>query len=209
MSRPLTKQQQIVYDFIREQIVSRGYGPTVREIGEHMNIKSPNGVMCHLRALERKGTILRRANKSRAIELTEPISRMVDATIPVGGSVNSGACLLGTQPTEQLNLGKLCDDSKFALEVSDDSMLDAHIRAGDMLVIRRQPLARHGQLAIVRTGDSETCLRFWMNEGSRIRLQPATRSVTPTMVEHAEVLGVVVAVLRDLIPEPVAQPQVH
>jgi repressor LexA len=132
---------------------------------------------------------------------------MVDATLPVGGSVNSGACLLCSPSTEQLNLAKICDGNKFALEVSDDSMLDAHIRSGDMLVIRRQPVARHGQLAIVRTGDSETCLRFWLNEGSRVRLQPATRLLAPTIVEHAEVLGVVVAVLRDLIPEPV--PQTH
>lgn len=201
MSRPLTKQQQVVYDYIREKIVSRGYGPTVREIGEYMNIKSPNGVMCHLRALERKGMILRRANKSRAIELTEPISRLVEASLPVRGTVDSAACLHQPEATEQVDLAKLCGGDQYVLKVSDDSMLDAQIRSGDMLVVRRQNRARHGQLAIVRTGASETCLRFWLTEGSRVRLQPATRSLPPSMVDQAEVLGVVVAVLRDLTLE--------
>ncbi len=74
-SNELTERQQRVYEVIREKINSRGYGPTVREIGEILNISSPNGVMCHLRALERKGKISRAANKSRAIELTEKSHR--------------------------------------------------------------------------------------------------------------------------------------
>lgn len=94
MPRPLTAQQQIVYDYIRDRILSRGYGPTVREIGEHMNIKSPNGVMCHLRALERKGVIVRKANKSRAIELTEELPRSQDMVLPVVGTVQQGRCII-------------------------------------------------------------------------------------------------------------------
>lgn len=198
MNRPLTNQQQAVYDFIRDKIMTRGYGPTVREIGEHMNIKSPNGVMCHLRALERKGMIVRTANKSRAIELTESISRLVGANLLVGGAVSGGACLLEPDPKEQIDLAEICSPERYLLRVRDDSLLDAHIRSGDLLVIQRQTTAFNGQMAIVRTGDAETCLRFWISEGSHVRLQPAGRGLPPTIVDHAEVLGIVVNVLRDL-----------
>lgn len=200
MTRPLTNQQQIVYDFIRDKIVSRGYGPTVREIGEHMNIKSPNGVMCHLRALERKGMITRTANKSRAIELTESISRLVGANLALGGTVSGGACMIDPESKTQIDLAQLCTPDRFALQVRDDSLKDAQIMGGDLLIAQRQLTALNGQLALVRTGDSETCLRFWLLDGSRIRLQPANRAMPPKIVEHAEVLAVVVSVLRNMLP---------
>ena len=200
MNRPLTKQQQFVYNFIRDKIVSRGYGPTVREIGEHMNIKSPNGVMCHLRALERKGMITRTANKSRAIELTEPISRLVGASLPIRGSVQSGSCLIEPESSQQFDLAQFCKDEKYTLQVQDDALVDAHILKGDFVVVQARRLAQNGQLAVVRTGDSETCLRYWISDGARIHLQPANRSMPPKIVDHAEVLGVVVGVVRDLRP---------
>lgn len=200
MNRPLTKQQQFVYNFIREKIISRGYGPTVREIGEHMNIKSPNGVMCHLRALERKEMITRTANKSRAIELTEPISRLVGASLQVRGAVSSGACLIEQDATRDFDLAQFCKDEKYTLQVKDDTLIDAHILSGDFVVVQARRLAQNGQLAIVRTGDSETCLRYWISDGARIHLQPANRSLPPKIVDHAEVLGVVVGVIRDLRP---------
>lgn len=196
MNRPLTKQQQAVYDFIRDKIVSRGYGPTVREIGEHMNIKSPNGVMCHLRALERKGMITRTANKSRAIELTEPISRLVGATLAVSGSIVGGTCLpVSSDDVAPVDIGAIAADDRSIMKVLDESLLDASILIGDWLVIQRQNLATSGQLAIVRTHD-QTCLRYWFVENGRIRLQPVSRHATATFVEHAEVLGVIVGVIR-------------
>ncbi len=106
MARPLTARQQQVYDFIHDRISTRGYGPTVREIGEFIGIKSPNGVMCHLRALERKGMINRLANKSRAIELTniadgavvaQP-SRLADGSLTLRGCVTESSCSLFAAP---------------------------------------------------------------------------------------------------------------
>ncbi len=93
MSNQLTDRQQNVYDMIRSLIVQRGYGPTVREIGEHFGIKSPNGVMCHLRALERKGLITRSPNKSRAIELTHAADRN-GHSLPMAGMVAAGPTTL-------------------------------------------------------------------------------------------------------------------
>ncbi len=197
INRPLTKQQQAVYDFIRDKIVSRGYGPTVREIGRYMNISSPNGVMCHLRALERKDMIRRTANKSRAIELTEPISRFMDASLPVGGRIAGGACALAAASEERLDLAAMATDpGRYVLKVQDDSLLDAHIRSGDHVLVQKQNFATVGQLAILRTGDAETCVRYWIPENGRVRLQPANRALPPTMVDQAEVLGVVVGVVR-------------
>lgn len=205
MNRPLTKQQQTVYDFIREKIVSRGYGPTVREIGEFMNIKSPNGVMCHLRALERKGMISRTKNKSRAIELTESISRLVGACLPVNGSVQRGACLLDPDSQEKVDLAQItAEEKRYSLRVRDDSLAEAQIRANDLLIIQCQDYALHGQMALVRTGDAETCVRFWLIDGDRIRLQAANRTLPATIVDHAEVLGVVVGVFRSLAIDPEA-----
>ena len=93
MANQLTAKQQKVYDMLRDLIVKRGYGPTVREIGEHFGIKSPNGVMCHLRALERKGLITRSPNKSRAIELTQAADRSGHA-LPMAGMVAAGPTTL-------------------------------------------------------------------------------------------------------------------
>ncbi len=200
MNRPLTNQQKTVYDFILERIVTRGYGPTVREIGEHMNIKSPNGVMCHLRALERKGMITRAANKSRAIELTESISSLVGASLPVNGRVSAGKCVISAEVIEVVDLAELTAHGRSFLRVGDDSLMDAHIRSGDLLVMQRQSHASLGQLAIVRTGDAETCLRYWLPEGGRIRLQPVPRAMPAAVVDHAEVLGVIAGVVRLLEP---------
>jgi len=200
MNRPLTHQQQQVYNMIRDCIVRRGYGPTVREIGQHMNIKSPNGVMCHLRALERKGVLRRDANKSRAIELTESISSLVGATLGVEGRIADGACTLSNPARESIDLAGLTGEGRLFLRVVDDSLIEAQVRSGDLVVMHKQPHALPGQLAIVRTGDAETCIRYWLLEQGRIRLQPVSRTQQATIVDQAEVLGVIVGVVRMLAP---------
>ncbi len=118
-SNDLTERQQRVYEVIREKINTRGYGPTVREIGEILNISSPNGVMCHLRALERKGKISRAANKSRAIELTEKSHRLGgNVMLPVHGSTSATKCTFVSEETETLNVGDLfAGTDRFALRV--------------------------------------------------------------------------------------------
>lgn len=196
MPRPLTKQQQLVYDYIREQIVARGYGPTVREIGKHMDIKSPNGVMCHLRALERKSMITRAANKSRAIELTEPISRIIGANLPVAGSVLGGSCLPITNPDQPpFDIAALAQPGCTVYRVLDDSLTESSIVAGDYLVIQPQDSIKNGTLCVVRAGDS-THVRFWFSDAGRIRLNPVNRQSSPMFVDDAEPVGAVVGVVR-------------
>jgi repressor LexA len=201
MNRFLTDRQQNVYDFIRDKIINRGYGPTVREIGEKMDISSPNGVMCHLKALEKKGMIKRDANKSRAIELTEsPASRAKSiAVMPLAGRVAAGACALAEEQTETIDFAEmLCREDRFALEVTGDSMIDAHIADGDYVVIQKQSYAYPGQIVVAQTDENEATLKYWFPENGRIRLQPANRHMKPIYVDNADIKGIVIGVVRRL-----------
>ncbi len=196
MSTQLTDRQQKVYDMIRSLIVKRGYGPTVREIGEYFGIKSPNGVMCHLRALERKGLITRSPNKSRAIELTHAADRNGHA-LPMAGMVSAGPTTLAFEQNDRVDFSEMFfKDDRFILRVSGDSMIDAHITDGDYVVIQKQENAESGQMVVAQTGDGEATLKFWYPEGNRIRLQPANASMDPIYVKDAKVIGVAVGVVR-------------
>lgn len=196
MSSQLTDRQQSVYDMIRSLIVKRGYGPTVREIGEHFGIKSPNGVMCHLRALERKGLITRSPNKSRAIELTHAADRSSHA-LPMAGMVAAGPTTLAFEQNDRIDFSEmLFRDDRFILRVSGDSMIDAHIADGDYVVIQKQSSAEPGQMVVAQTSDGEATLKFWYPEANRIRLQPANSAMEPIYVKNAQVIGIAVGVVR-------------
>ena len=194
----LTQRQQDVYELIRDKIINRGYGPTVREIGEHFGIKSPNGVMCHLKAIEKKGLIRRSPNKSRAIELTQN-----DASEPRGlqlaGTVVAGATNLAFEQSDRIDFDQLFHrQDQFVLEVRGDSMIEAQIADGDYVVIRQQRTAQQGQMVVARTDGGEATLKYWYPEKNQIRLQPANSSMDPIYVDDAEVVGVVVGVVRHL-----------
>ncbi|MGI9473131.1 MAG: transcriptional repressor LexA [Rubripirellula sp.] len=196
MSSQLTDRQQNVYDMIRSLIVKRGYGPTVREIGEHFGIKSPNGVMCHLRALERKGLITRSPNKSRAIELTHAADRNGHA-LPMAGMVSAGPTTLAFEQNDRVDFSEMFfKDDRFILRVSGDSMIDAHITDGDYVVIQKQDTAQAGEMVVAQTPEGEATLKFWHPEGDRIRLQPANESMEPIYVRDARVIGIAVGVVR-------------
>src|SRR5262245_1864001 len=141
----LTTRQAAVFDFIKDRVQTRGYGPTVREIGEHFHISSPNGVMCHLRALEKKG-LLRRVRKhdraiARAIELAPEIVAE-EKGMPLAGVVAAGLTTLAFEQAERVDFGQMFSrKSFFALKVKGDSMIDAHIDDGDYVVIKKQRTA--------------------------------------------------------------------
>ncbi|MEM9828362.1 MAG: transcriptional repressor LexA [Planctomycetota bacterium] len=194
---PLTERQQNVYELIRELIIHRGYGPTVREIGNHFGIKSPNGVMCHLRALEKKGLIRRDRNKSRAIELTEGIPRTQTA-MPMAGIVAAGPTTLAFEQNERVDLGEIFfREDRFVLQVSGDSMINAHIADGDYVVVQRAEAAEPGQMVVAQTPEGEATLKYWHPEQNRIRLQPANDDMEPIYVRRAQVIGIAVGVVRN------------
>src|SRR5215510_2093999 len=148
----LTKRQKAVYEFIRDKIRNRGYGPTVREIGEQFDIASPNGVMCHLKALEKKGMITREPNMSRAIQLAqEPIEVK---GVPLSGRVAAGVMHEAIEQDDRVDFEAMFSKKNlFALEVNGDSMIDAHIEDGDYVVIRKQKTAEAGQIVVAQTPD--------------------------------------------------------
>lgn len=193
----LTKRQRDVYDFIRDKIHTRGYGPTVREIGNNFNISSPNGVMCHLKALEKKGLITREPNMSRAIMLA---SESADTRgLPMAGRIAAGLQLEAIEQNERFDFSELFKASSqelFVLEVDGDSMIEDQIADGDYVVIRKQDTARRGEIVVALTDDEEATLKRWFPEDGRIRLQPSNSSMEPIYVDNARVLGVMVGVVR-------------
>ncbi len=194
----LTQRQRAVYEMIRDKIINRGYGPTVREIGEHFGINSPNGVMCHLKAIEKKGLIRRSPNKSRAIELTQEES-MEPRGLQMAGTVVAGATNLAFEQTDRIDFDELFErQDQFVLEVRGDSMIEAQIADGDYVVIRQQKTAQQGQMVVARTDNGEATLKYWYLEKDQVRLQPANSAMKPIYVDDAEVVGVVVGVVRHL-----------
>ncbi len=196
----LTGRQQAVYEFVREKIHTRGYGPTVREIGQHFRIRSPNGVVCHLKALEKKGLILREPNRSRAIQLaTEPAHQF---GLPLAGTIAAGVLHEAVEQNERIDLGELFngnDPDLFVLQVQGDSMIEDQITDGDYVVVRRQSSAEKGQIVVAVTDEHEATLKRWFPERNRIRLEPANAAMKPIYVKNARLLGVVVGVVRKVV----------
>ncbi len=195
----LTPRQREIYFFIRSKIQGRGYGPTVREIGLQFQIKSPNGVMCHLKALQKKGLIHREPNMSRAIQLLDdPTSAPQPTGIKLLGRIAAGPMSEAIeQADEELELADWQGAAdKFALRVNGNSMIDEHITDGDFVVIRRQETARDGQIVAVRDEEGEATLKRIYREKNRVRLEPANKTMKPIFRDRVEVLGVLVGVVR-------------
>lgn len=190
----LTHRQKAIYEFLKDKIQLRGYGPTVREIGTEFGIRSPNGVMCHLKALEKKGLITRESHMSRAIQLAEPVSRM---SLPLAGRIAAGQPLEAVEQTEHVDFSSLFDqDRHFCLRVSGQSMIDAQIADGDFVVIRKQNTCRDGEIVAALVDGQEATLKYLHHEAGRVRLDPANAAMRPFFPDACEVLGVLVGVIR-------------
>jgi len=191
----LTSRQREIYDFLKDKIVNRGYGPTVREIGTRFGIRSPNGVMCHLKALEKKGLITRESHMSRAIQLSEqPQKRMC---LPLAGQIAAGSPVLAEEQDERVDFGNLFNsDDHFCLKVKGDSMIDDQIASGDYVVVRKQPTCRDGEIVVALVDNQEATLKRFYREPNRIRLEPANTTMKPIYSSNVDVLGVVVGVIR-------------
>ncbi len=198
MDIPLTPRQKKIFRYIRQQIDKRGYGPTVREIADKFEIVSPNGVVGHLRALEKKGYIVRAAKKSRSIEVSPKFSKETRG-LPLAGIVSAGALTEAVEQVERIDFKKLLNRAgAFVLQVSGDSMVEAHICDGDYVIVHPRRTANRGEIVVVRTDDGDATLKYWYPEKNRIRLQPANRRMKPIYTRDAKVIGVVMGVIRDL-----------
>jgi repressor LexA len=193
----LTERQREIYEFIRDKIEGRGYGPTVREIGLEFDIKSPNGVMCHLKALQTKGLILREGFRARAIQLSD--HRRPALGLPMLGQVAAGSPTLAVEQDAQLNFSELfIAPDHFALQVRGQSMIEDHIADGDFVIIRKQDTAENGQRVVAMINNEVTLKRFFKKK-DQIRLEPANESMEPILVDPSadtKILGVLVGVVR-------------
>ena len=198
MDTELTTRQKKIFEFIRSGIESNGAGPTVREIAEQFDIVSPNGVVCHLRALVKKGYITRTARKSRSIELS-PEFLKENRGMHLAGQVSAGTMHHAFEQDERIEFSRLLDrKGAYALEVKGDSMIEAHICEGDFVIVHPRRTADAGDIVVVRSDDGEATLKYWFPEKNRIRLQPANRTMKPIYRRDVRVIGVVKGVVRKL-----------
>jgi repressor LexA len=208
----LTTRQQEIWQFLVEYVDDHGYPPTVREIGEAVGLASPSTVHAHLANLERAGLLRRDPTKPRALELVgrqraaEPShgSRAATAVLPLVGRIAAGAPLLAEESVEDRlavpePLGR---DADFLLRVTGDSMIEAGILDGDIVVVRRQPDARDGDVVVALVGHDEATdeatVKTFHRDAGRIRLQPENSALEPLYPEHVEILGKVTGVFRSL-----------
>ena len=194
----LTAKQQKVFDYIRKRIEGEGSGPSIREIADEFGFKSPNGVMCHLKALEKKGLIHRKNNRSRSIMLTDEVAEEING-LPMAGRVSAGGMMMAVEQNERVDVGEFWTrKGTYMLEVDGDSMIDAHIAPGDYIVVERRRTASKGDMVVARNSEGEATVKYWFPEKNRIRLQPANKRLKPIYSKDAKVIGIVVGVVRNL-----------
>ena len=191
----LTSMQQRIYEYIASCIREQGYPPSVREIGEAVGLKSPSTVHFHLKHLEEAGVIEKGAGKGRAITLTDP--PVPADRIPIVGNVAAGSPILAEECIEDyltFDTGGHGDEY-FALRVRGESMLNAGILPGDLVVVRRQKTCSDGEIVVAMIEDEATVKRFSKQNG-HIWLLPENEAYSPIDGTYAQILGKVSAVVR-------------
>lgn len=195
----LTKRQKLVLTTIQKLTAKRGFAPTIREIAKILDIQSPNGVVVHLKSLERKGYLRRSPHTSRALLLVDGKgATWPQRGLPLLGQVAAGALSEAIENAERLDLERLFKKpGNFALKVRGDSMIDAHICDGDYVIVQKQSEAQDGEIVVALTGDGEATVKYFHPEKKRVRLQPANKRLKPIFLDSVEILGVVVGIVRN------------
>lgn len=203
MAKRTDTRQEDILRFIHEQVTAKGYPPTVREIGEAVNLSSTSTVHGHLSRLEKKGLLQRDPTKPRAIELTEAGLEKIGVqseTIPMLGVVTAGEPILAVEDASDFfpvppNLSKDIG-SLFMLTIRGESMINMGILDGDNVIVRQQRDAQNGDVVIAMTDENEaTCKRFF-REDDHIRLQPENDYMEPIILPNVTILGQVVGLYR-------------
>jgi len=211
----LTDRQQQIWNYLVEYVDAHGYPPTVREIGEEVGLASPSTVHAHLANLERAGLLRRDPTKPRALELigrermasinaAEPAPAQAPETIrlPLIGDIAAGAPLLAEQNIEEYMTFPSSTGGDFLLRVRGESMIEAGILDGDLVIVRKSDEARNGEIVVALTGNDESAdeatVKTFYREDGRIRLQPENAALEPIYADYVQILGRVVGVFREL-----------
>jgi len=208
----LTARQQEIWNYLVEYVDQHGYPPTVREIGEEVGLASPSTVHAHLANLERAGLLRRDPTKPRALELigrekrapaprAEPEQRDV-ARLPLIGEIAAGGPMLAEEHIEEYLAMPASTKGDFLLRVKGESMIDAGILDGDLVIVQRAQDARNGEIVVALAGDDEATdeatVKTFYREKGRVRLQPENSALEPIYAKHVQILGKVVGVFREL-----------
>ena len=205
----LTERQQEICNFLVEYVDGHGYPPTVREIGERVGLASPSTVHAHLANLERAGLLRRDPTKPRALELLgrertvqQPVADGDVVRLPLVGEIAAGSPLLAEQNIEEYVAMPSRAKGDFLLRVKGDSMVEAGILDGDLVIVKRAQEARNGEIVVALAGDDqsadEATVKTFYRDGGHVRLQPENASLEPLYPAHVQILGRVVGVFREL-----------
>ncbi|MFQ6843775.1 MAG: transcriptional repressor LexA [Lachnospiraceae bacterium] len=199
--RPISKKQEEILNYIKNEILERGFPPAVREICQAVGLKSTSSVHSHLESLERNGYIRRDPTKPRAIEILDESFNMIRremVNVPIIGTVAAGQPILAEQniegyfpiPTEYMP-----NKQSFMLKVKGESMINAGIFDGDKVLVKQQATAENGDIVVALVDDSAT-VKTYYKENRHYRLQPENDSMDPIIVDKCEILGKVFGVFR-------------
>ncbi|WP_062050880.1 transcriptional repressor LexA [Bacillus sp. JCM 19034] len=203
----LSKRQQEILDFIKVEVKKKGYPPSVREIGEAVGLASSSTVHGHLSRLEKKGIIRRDPTKPRAIEILDLetneafVKERSTNYVPVIGKVTAGLPITAIENVEDyipLPDHLATSDNTYALSVVGESMIEAGIYDGDMVIVRQQQSANNGDIIVAMTEEDEATVKRFFKEKDYIRLQPENSSMEPIILKDCKVLGKVVGLFRTI-----------
>ena len=197
----LTDKQQQILEFIKHRILEKGYPPAVREICQAVHLRSTSSVHSHLETLERKGYIRRDPTKPRAIEIIDDdfnLARREIVHIPIVGTITAGEPILAVENIEDyfpMQPDFISSRDTFMLHVRGESMINAGIMDGDLVIVQQQPTADNGDIVVAMIDDSATVKRFYKEDG-HYRLQPENDEMDPILVNEVSIMGKVIGVFR-------------
>lgn len=197
----ITEKQQQILDYMKQEILNKGYPPTVRDICEAVKLKSTSSVHSHLESLEKNGYIRRDPTKPRAIEIIDEnfnLTRREVVNVPLVGRVAAGEPILAVENIESyfpIPAEYMPNAESFMLKVKGESMINAGIMDGDQILVERCNSARNGDMVVALVEDSATVKTFY-READHIRLQPENDNMDPIIVPDCEILGKVFGVFR-------------
>ncbi|MDY3918132.1 MAG: transcriptional repressor LexA [Candidatus Limivivens sp.] len=199
----ISDKQREILEFMKSEILSKGFPPSVREICEAVHLKSTSSVHAHLETLERNGYIHRDPTKPRAIEILDDtfnLNRTEMVNVPMLGRVAAGAPILAQENIEgyfPVPVEYMPNEQTFMLEVKGESMINAGILNGDRIIVRQQPTAENGDVVVALTEENEATVKTFYKEKGYYRLQPENDHMDPILIHgEIQILGKVIAVLR-------------